>query len=76
MEKVIMQLDTLSCPSCLQKIESGVSKAPGVAETKVMFNASKVKATYDPTVTNAENLQEIVEKLGYDVKSMKVKEVK
>lgn len=74
MEKIIMQLDTLSCPSCLQKIESAVSKQDGVSETKVLFNASKVKATFDPEVVTPETLTEVVEKLGYDVKGTKVKE--
>lgn len=74
MEKIIMQLDTLSCPSCLQKIEAAVSQQAGVSETKVLFNASKVKATFDPTVVTPDALTEVVEKLGYDVKGTKVKE--
>ena len=61
-------------PSCLQKIESAVSKQDGVSETKVLFNASKVKATFDPEVVTPETLTEVVEKLGYDVKGTKVKE--
>ena len=48
MKKIIMQLDTLACPSCMQKIEHAVSQQPGVSNTKVLFNASKIKANFDP----------------------------
>ena len=48
MKKMIMQLDTLACPSCMQKIEHAVSQQPGVSNTKVLFNASKIKANFDP----------------------------
>ncbi|WP_071130469.1 heavy-metal-associated domain-containing protein [Enterococcus timonensis] len=74
MKKIIMQLDTLSCPSCMQKIESAVSQQAGVSDTKVLFNASKIKANFNPDEVTPEKLSEVVEKLGYDVKSVKVKE--
>ena len=68
MKKIIMQLDTLACPSCMQKIE------PGVSNTKVLFNASKIKANFDPDEVHPEQLAAVVEKLGYEVQSAKVKE--
>ena len=43
MKKVIIQLGTLTCPSCMQKIEQGLSQQTGVEKVKVLFNASKVK---------------------------------
>ena len=68
MKKIIMQLDTLACPSCMQKIEHAVSN------TKVLFNASKIKANFDPDEVHPEQLAAVVEKLGYEVQSAKVKE--
>lgn len=74
MENIILVLEPLTCPSCMQKIEGGVSKISGVEKVKVLFNASKVKATIDSTKTNADALKEQVEKLGFTVKKVKVKE--
>ncbi|MEG0079430.1 MULTISPECIES: heavy-metal-associated domain-containing protein [Enterococcus] len=74
MVKVIIQLGALTCPSCLQKIESAVSKEAGVKKVKVLFNASKVKAEIDTSQTTGEILAKTIEKLGYEVQSVKVKE--
>ena len=73
MAKLVMQLDELSCPSCMQKIQAGVSKQDGVESVKVLFNASKVKAEYDEAVTNLDELTQAVTDLGYSVQSIKVK---
>ena len=75
MEKVVLQLGALTCPSCLQKIESAVSNQEGVNSVKVLFNASKVKAEIDSSKINAEALSQVIENLGYEVQSAKVKEL-
>ncbi|HJF31890.1 MAG TPA: cation transporter, partial [Sporosarcina psychrophila] len=53
MQKANIQLETLTCPSCLQKIENGVGNLNGVDKDslKVMFNASRVKVNFDDTVS-------------------------
>lgn len=75
MEKVILQLEGLTCPACMQKIEGAISKQTGVTKAKVLFNASKVKAEIDSNQTSAAALQAVVETLGYSVESVKVKEL-
>ncbi|MCB5223468.1 copper resistance protein CopZ, partial [Lactiplantibacillus pentosus] len=40
---------------------------------KVLFNASKVKANFDPEVTSADDLAQVVTGLGYEVENVKVK---
>lgn len=71
--KIVMQLDELSCPSCLQKIEAGVGQLTGVNVTKVLFNASKVKVDFDENLVNQDKLVDTVTNLGYEVKGVKVK---
>lgn len=61
-----MKLETLTCPSCLQKIENGVKQVQGVESVKVMFNSSKVKVEHSED-TNKQDLSNAVEKLGYQV---------
>lgn len=75
MQKATIQLETLSCPSCIQKIDNAVKGLDGVEKdsVKVMFNASKVKADFDETVTTIENIENVIEKLGYPVTKSKVK---
>ncbi len=45
MKKMIMQLDTLTCPSCMQKIEHAVSQQPGVSIRKFCLMRAKSKQT-------------------------------
>lgn len=71
MMKVIYQLEPLTCPSCVLKIEGTVGKTNGVETAKVMFNSSKMKAEIDETIIKPEEIRRIIEKLGYDVISFK-----
>lgn len=73
-KKITMQLDQLTCPSCLTKIEGAVKQQPGVSNVKVLFNAGKVKADFDDSQTSADQLSEVVTKLGYEVKKVRVKD--
>lgn len=69
MKTIRIQLETLTCPSCINKIEGVLNKQNGVDDAKVMFNSSKVKVTYNEEETNPKELSEIIEKLGYPVLS-------
>jgi len=61
------QLEPLTCPSCIKKIESKVRRMKGVEDVKVLFNSSKVKATYSEDQITADELKDTIEKLGYPV---------
>ncbi|WP_125702143.1 heavy-metal-associated domain-containing protein [Lacticaseibacillus daqingensis] len=74
-KKIIMQLDELTCPSCLTKIEGAVKNTPGVGTVKVLFNAGKVKAEFDDSQVSADTLSGVVAKLGYTVQQVKVKDL-
>ncbi|WP_461215694.1 heavy-metal-associated domain-containing protein [Lacticaseibacillus sp. GG6-2] len=74
-KKITMQLDALTCPSCLTKIESAVKQQPGVDNVKVLFNAAKVKAEFDDSQNSPEQLTDVVTKLGYEVQKVKVKDL-
>lgn len=75
MEKVMMKLGGLTCPSCLTKIQKSVETVNGTADVKVLFNAGKVKFSLDPTVTSPQVVQDNIEKMGYTVQGIKTKEV-
>ncbi|MGY3814131.1 heavy-metal-associated domain-containing protein [Globicatella sulfidifaciens] len=75
MQKATIQLETLTCPSCMQKIENGVKSLDGVDKNnlKVLFNSSKVKVEYDDEKVSIKDIENAIDKLGYEVKKSQVK---
>ena len=69
MQKATIQLETLTCPSCMQKIENGVKSLDGVNKNniKVLFNSSKVKVEYDDEKVSIKDIENAIDKLGYEV---------
>ncbi|WP_297377876.1 heavy-metal-associated domain-containing protein [uncultured Helcococcus sp.] len=74
MKKLNMQLETLTCPSCLEKIEKGVKSLEGVDKdsVKVLFNSAKVKLNFDENVLDSKEVENKIRSLGYDVLSIKI----
>ena len=75
MQQASIQLETLACPSCMQKIENAVKALEGVDKEslKVMFNSSKVKLDFDADVLSVEDIEKAITTLGYEVKKSQVK---
>lgn len=71
MKKASIQLETLTCPSCAQKIENAVKATAGADKesVKVLFNASKVKFEYDEEKASIDDFVKTIEKMGYEVKN-------
>ncbi|MDD6349902.1 heavy-metal-associated domain-containing protein [Intestinibaculum porci] len=69
MKKVVLQLETLVCPTCMQKIEGALKSVPGVEKesVKVLFNASKAKLNFDETQADLKDISQAVQSIGYDV---------
>ena len=75
MQKATIQLETLTCPSCMQKIENGVKSLDGVDKKsiKVLFNSSKVRMEYDDEKVSIKDIENAIYKLGYEVMKSQVK---
>ena len=75
MQKATIQLETLSCPSCLQKIENAMKGLNGIDKdsVKVLFNSSKVKVDFDSASLSIETIEKAIQDLGYPVIKSKVK---
>ena len=76
MKKATIQLDTLTCPSCVQKIEKATKSLNGVDKesVKILFNSSKLKFDFDPERLSVEEVEKAITALGYDVKKTQVKD--
>ena len=75
MKAATIQLDTLACPSCMQKIEGALKSIDGIDQDtiKVSFNTSKVKLNFDEEKTSIDEIELAITRLGYDVLKSKVK---
>lgn len=77
MKKATIQLETLTCPSCIQKIDNAVKSLEGVDKesVNVLFNSSKVKLNFDDEKISVKKIEDAITKLGYDVKKSQVRAV-
>lgn len=67
MKKVSIQLEELTCPSCIKKIETAIGNINGIIEVNVLFNSSKVKATFNEQLVNEDKIRNTISNLGYKV---------
>ena len=77
MQKATIQLETLTCPSCMQKIENGVKSLDGVSKEslKVLFNSSKVRVEKKKKKVSIKDIEHVINKLGYEVLKSQVKNI-
>ncbi len=61
------QLETVSCPSCIAKIEGMLKKTQGIVESEVLFNTSRVKVNFDEKIIASEEIKNRIGGLGYKV---------
>jgi len=75
MQAATIQLETLTCPACMQKIEAAVKQLNGVIKDSVTvsFNSSKVKLNFDEQQISIKQIEEAITRLGYEVKKSSVK---
>lgn len=75
MKKATIQLETLTCPSCVMKIENATKSLEGVDKdsVKVLFNSSKLKFDFDEEKVEIEDVENAIKRLGYEVKKSQVK---
>lgn len=74
MKKAVINLEELSCPTCMQKIEAAAASVKGIDKSsiKVMFNASKLKVNFNEKEVTIEGIEKAIEDIGYPVIKAKV----
>ncbi len=75
MKAATIQLETLTCPSCMQKIEGAVKGLEGIDQdsVQVSFNSSRVRLNFDADKTSIEQIEQAITKVGYEVQKTRVK---
>lgn len=74
MQTATIQLETLTCPSCVAKIEGAMKGLDGIDHdtVKVAFNSSKLKLNFDENRVSIEQIENSITRLGYEVQKTKV----
>lgn len=57
-----LEISGMTCASCVHKIESNISKLPGVTSAQVALTMQKGKFKYDPEVTGPRSIIEAINK--------------
>lgn len=77
MQKAVINLEILTCPSCIQKIENTLKGMGGIEKDsiEVLFNSSRVRLNFDSESTTIEAIEKAIEDLGYPIIRSRVKAV-
>lgn len=75
MKKLTIEMETLTCPSCIIKIEKLLKSLEGIDKdsVKVSFSSSKARLNFDYTKIKPEEIKESIGKLGYEVLKIKAR---
>jgi copper chaperone len=69
--KKMYQLETVTCPSCVVRIEGMLSKTKGIEQSDVRFNTSRVSVVFDDEIISSQEIIAKIQQLGYQVLSEK-----
>ena len=61
------QLETVTCPSCINKIEGMLKKTKGIEKSEVLFNSSRVRVSFEESTIESEEIKKKINQLGYNV---------
>ena len=66
-QKESLKIAGMSCAACAARIEKGLGKLEGVQSANVNFAMERATVEFDDKLTNLNQLEEVVKKLGYSV---------
>ena len=64
-ERVVLPIEGMKCGSCVARIESGLSKEPGVTGVSVNLATEKAAIDFEPGMTGVAQIVKAVERIGY-----------
>ena len=71
MSQITLQLEKLTCPSCMKKVTDTVNALSGVERTKVLFEASKARVFFAPSQITDTEIIHTIEDIGYEAQKIK-----
>lgn len=67
-QMVMINVDGMTCNSCVQTIEKTISKVSGVQSISVSLTGKTAQVHYSPEKVTAEQLRESIEEMGFDAR--------
>ncbi|XXY54864.1 heavy-metal-associated domain-containing protein [Sorangium sp. So ce269] len=68
MKETILQVDGMSCPSCIRHIDSALRELDGVDKVDVRLREGTAVVQHDPASASVDALVEAVRGAGYGVR--------
>uniref|UniRef100_A0A8C4LAP8 Copper-transporting ATPase 1 n=1 Tax=Equus asinus asinus TaxID=83772 RepID=A0A8C4LAP8_EQUAS len=68
-QETVINIDGMTCNSCVQSIEGVISKKAGVKSIRVSLANGNGTVEYDPLLTSPETLRKAIEDMGFDPSS-------
>uniref|UniRef100_A0A9L0SYL0 Copper-transporting ATPase 1 n=1 Tax=Equus caballus TaxID=9796 RepID=A0A9L0SYL0_HORSE len=65
-QETVINIDGMTCNSCVQSIEGVISKKAGVKSIRVSLANGNGTVEYDPLLTSPETLRKAIEDMGFD----------
>ncbi|MBW7572044.1 copper chaperone CopZ [Caproiciproducens faecalis] len=67
MEKILFNVNGMSCEHCVRSITKAVSALSGIGGVSVSLDAKTVEVEYDPAKSSPDQIKSEIEDQGYDV---------
>lgn len=67
-QMAMINVDGMTCNSCVQTIEKSISKLGGVQSISVSLTGKTAQVHYSPEKVTAEQLREAIEEMGFDAR--------
>jgi len=67
MQKVTLNVQGMSCGSCVNKVEGSVGKLNGVESVKVHLSDGKVDVDFNKDTVDLEEIKDAIKDTGYEV---------
>lgn len=67
MEKINLNISGMHCDGCSGRLQKILSRKTGVQSAEVSFAEKQASLEYDSTLISADQLQEVVEKAGFEI---------
>ena len=69
--RALFKVEGMSCASCSGKIERTMAKTDGVRSAKVALLAAQAEIVFDPSATNADELADVMNGLGFQARCVR-----
>ena len=68
MEKLVLNVEGMSCSHCENRVKKAVSAINGVSNVTVDLAGKTVTVEYDSSAATVKQIKDAIEEQGYDVK--------